>query len=78
MSADIRWTGYHQRRLYLVRRHQRRSHINSAAAGPNQLARLFGDLDEDVQRNAENAAIRRVATRSELVKLGLMKEKDAW
>ena len=46
------------------------SHINSAAAVDlDQLARLFGDLDEDVQRNAENAAIRRVATRSELVKL---------
>ena len=55
------------------------AHINSAAAVDlDQLARLFGDLDEDVQRNADNAAIRRVATRSELVKLGLMKEKDAF
>ena len=55
------------------------AHLNSSArVDLDQLQALFGDLDEEIQRNAENAAIRRVATRSELVKLGLMEEKDAF
>ena len=55
------------------------AHLNAnAAVDLDKLQALFSKLDERVQRNAENAAIRRVATRSELVKLGLMQEKDAF
>ena len=58
--------------------HQRRiTHQQCSSHDLDQLARLFGDLDE-----ASSATLRtplsRVATRSELVKLGLIKEKDAF
>ena len=55
------------------------THLNAdAAVDLDKLAVLFAGLDDEVQRNAENAAIRRVASRAELVKLGLMEEKDAF
>ena len=55
------------------------AHINSnAAVNLDKLSTLFAELDEHTQRSAENAAIRRVASRSELVKLGLMQGKDAF
>ena len=55
------------------------AHLNAGATvNLDKLQTLFEGLDEEVQRNAENAAIRRVASRSELVKLGLMEEKDAF